>query len=153
MTSKEIIEELYKSNELKECIAKVQPAEIRSDLLQHVFLTLLEKDEVIILELYRTSKLTAYVAKMIYNLSTWNRSTFNKQKSREVYTNDFNHPYEEISEEIEIPMGKLPCVSEKVLILYAELGSYRAVGEITGIPYSTIFRLVKEAKIKIKKLI
>jgi len=44
-------------------------------------------------------------------------------------------------------------VSEKVLTLYAEHGSYRAVGEVTGIPYSTVFRLVKEAKIKIKKLI
>ena len=80
MTSRQIIEQLYTSEDLVQCIAKVQPPEIREDLLQHVFLALLEKDDTLILELHRTSKLTAYVVKMIYNLATWNRSTFNKQK-------------------------------------------------------------------------
>ena len=153
MTSREIIAELYVSKDLLDCIEKVQPAEIRSDLLQHVFLALLEKDEAIILELYKTSKLTAYVVKMIYNLANWSRSTFNKQKSREIYTNDFNHPVIEIEEEIIIPLEKLHWTSEKVLILYSEYKTYRKVGEITGIPYSTIFRMVKEAKIKIRKLL
>ena len=153
MTSREIIAELYVSKDLLDCIEKVQPPEIRSDLLQHVFLALLEKDEAIILELYKTSKLTAYVVKMIYNLANWSRSTFNKQKSREIYTNDFNHPVIEIEEEIIIPLEKLHWTSEKVLILYSEYKTYRKVGEITGIPYSTIFRMVKEAKIKIRKLL
>lgn len=153
MTSRQIIEQLYSSEDLIDCIAKVQPPEIREDLLQHVFLALLEKDDTLILELHRTSKLTAYVVKMIYNLATWNRSTFNKQKSREILTNDFDHPSETINEENIIPLHRLHWVSEKVLTLYAEHGSYRAVGEVTGIPYSTVFRLVKEAKIKIKKLI
>jgi nucleoside-specific outer membrane channel protein Tsx len=86
-------------------------------------------------------------------LATWNRSTFNKQKSREILTNDFDHPSESINEENLLPLHRLHWVSEKVLTLYAEHGSYRSVGEVTGIPYSTVFRLVKEAKIKIKKLI
>jgi DNA-directed RNA polymerase specialized sigma subunit len=72
---------------------------------------------------------------------------------REVLTNDFVHPSEEQKEEIVVPLGKLNWVSEKVLVLYAEHKTYRKVGNITGIPYSTIFRMVKKAKKKIKKLI
>ena len=83
----------------------------------------------------------------------WQKSEFNKLKTREVLTNDFNNTSETIEEENIIPLNRLHWVSEKVLTLYAEHGSYRAVGEVTGIPYSTVFRLVKQAKIKIKKLI
>ena len=153
MTSRQIIEQLYRSEELHECLSKIKPIELQDDLLQQCFLELLNKDEQLILNLHLEGRFIRYVVKMMYNMVNWNRSEFNKLKSREVLTNDFNHPSESINEENLLPLHRLHWVSEKVLTLYAEHGSYRAVGEVTGIPYSTVFRLVKEAKIKIKKLI
>jgi DNA-directed RNA polymerase specialized sigma24 family protein len=153
MTARQIIEQLYRSEELRECLSKIKPQDLQDDLLQHCFLELLNKDEAIIINLHLEGRFIAYVAKMMYNMVNWKNSEFNRIKMREVLTNDFNHPSETIEEENLLPLHRLHWVSEKVLTLYAEHGSYRAVGEVTGIPYSTVFRLVKEAKIKIKKLI
>ena len=153
MTSRQIIEQLYRSKELRECLSKIKPIELQDDLLQQCFLELLNKDEQLILNLHLEGRFIRYVVKMMYNMVNWQKSEFNKLKTREVLTNDFNNTSETIEEENIIPLNRLHWVSEKVLTLYAEHGSYRAVGEVTGIPYSTVFRLVKQAKIKIKKLI
>ncbi len=153
MTSRQIIEDLYRSEELRECLSKIKPKDLQDDLLQHCFLELLNKDESLIVNLHLEGRFIAYVAKMMYNMVNWKTSEFNRIKTREVLTDNYNHPSEEIEEENLLPLNRLHWVSEKVLTLYAEHGSYRAVGEVTGIPYSTVFRLVKEAKIKIKKLI
>ena len=153
MTARQIIEDLYRSSELRECLSKIKPKELQDDLLQHCFLELLNKDEQVILNLHIEGRFIAYVVKMMYNMVNWKTSEFNRIKTREVLTDNYNHPSEEIKEENLLPLNKLHWVSEKVLTLYAEHGSYRAVGEVTGIPYSTVFRLVKEAKMKIKKLI
>jgi len=66
--SKKILEEIYRSNELKECISKIRPINIQQDVLQCTFTDLLLKDESIILDLYIRNKLMAYIAKMIYNM-------------------------------------------------------------------------------------
>jgi hypothetical protein len=153
MTSRQIIEQLYRSKELRECLSKIKPIELQDDLLQQCFLELLNKDEQLILNLHLEGRFIKYVVKMMYNMVNWQKSEFNKLKTREVLTNDFNNTSETIEEENLLPLGKLHWVSEKVLTLYAEHGSYRAVGEVTGIPYPTVFRMVKQAKIKIKKLI
>jgi DNA-directed RNA polymerase specialized sigma24 family protein len=153
MTARQIIEDLYRSSELRECLSKIKPKELQDDLLQHCFLELLNKDEQVILNLHIEGRFIAYVVKMMYNMVNWKTSEFNRIKTREVLTDNYNHPSEEIKEENLLPLNKLHWVSEKVFTLYAEHGSYRAVGEVTGIPYSTVFRLVKEAKMKIKKLI
>jgi DNA-directed RNA polymerase specialized sigma subunit len=153
MTARQIIEELYRSEELRECLSRIKPIDIQEDLLQHCFLELLNKEESVILNLYKENRLNKYVVKMMYNQFWQRNSDFNKLKSKEVYSNDFEHPTEIIKEEIIVPLGKLNWVSEKVLVLYAEHKTYRKVGNITGIPYSTIFRMVKKAKKKIKKLI
>jgi DNA-directed RNA polymerase specialized sigma subunit len=153
MTARQIIEDLYRSDELRECLSRIKPVDIQEDLLQHCFLELLNKEESVILNLYKENRLNKYVVKMMYNQFWQRNSDFNKLKSKEVYNNDFEHPTEIIKEEINVPLGKLNWVSEKVLVLYAEHKTYRKVGNITGIPYSTIFRMVKKAKKKIKKLI
>jgi DNA-directed RNA polymerase specialized sigma24 family protein len=153
MTARQIIEDLYRSDELRECLSRIKPKELQDDLLQHCFLELLNKDEEVILNLHLEGRFIGYVVKMMYNMVTWQNSEFNRIKMREVLTNDFVHPSEEQKEEIVVPLNRLHWVSEKVLTLYAEHGSYRAVGEVTGIPYPTVFRMVKQAKIKIKKLI
>ena len=153
MTARQIIEDLYRSDELRECLSKIKPKELQDDLLQHCFLELLNKDESIIITLHSEGRFIGYVVKMMYNMVTWQNSEFNRIKMREVLTNDFVHPSEEQEEEIIVPLNKLNWVSEKVLVLYAEHKTYRKVGEITGIPYSTIFQMVKKAKKKIKIII
>ena len=153
MTARQIIEDLYRSEELRECLSRIKPAELQDDLLQHCFLELLNKDEAIILNLHSEGRFIGYVVKMMYNMVTWQNSEFNRIKMREVLTNDFVHPSEEQTEDIVVPLNKLNWVSEKVLVLYAEHKTYRKVGEITGIPHVTIFRMVKTAKKKIKTYI
>lgn len=153
MTARQIIEDLYRSEELRECLSRIKPTELQDDLLQHCFLELLNKDEAIILNLHKEGRFIGYVVKMMYNMVTWQNSEFNRIKIREVLTNDFVHPSEEQEEQIILPLNKLNWVSEKVLVLYAEHKTYRKVGEITGIPHVTIFRMVKTAKKKIKTYI
>jgi len=82
--SKQILEEIYKSKDLKECLAKIRPVHIQQDILQYTFTELLMKDEKIIIELYAKNKLMAYIAKMLYNMVRWERGTYRKSLLKEM---------------------------------------------------------------------
>ena len=152
MEAKQIIEELYRSKDLKECLAKIRPVDIQQDVLQYTFTELLMKDEEMILDLYRRNKLMAYVAKMLYNMVRWERGTFRKSLTKEVIVDTFIDVADEIDiDEIVVPLEKIYWYDAKILALYAEHGTYRAVAEITGINHVSIFHTVKKAKEEIKK--
>jgi len=96
MTARQIIEQLYRSDELRECLSKIKPQDLQDDLLQHCFLELLNKDESIIVNLHLEGRFIGYVVKMMYNMVNWKNSEFNRIKTREVLTDNYNHPSEVI---------------------------------------------------------
>lgn len=63
--------------------------------------------------------------------------------------------HEELLEAIVKHVAGLYWYDKKILELYIELGTYRAVAKETGIPYSSVFKtvqkVVKEVKQKIKQ--
>lgn len=155
MSSNDIITEIYLSKELAATIAKVRPTRLQDDIKQHVFMELLSKDSEVIIELHQRKKLRAYVATMIWNISQLRESnSFAKQIGvREVSTDTFiDVPYE-TTELFYLPIDKIYWYKAKILKLYAELGTYALVAEHTGIPTSSIFRTVREAKKEVKSKI
>ena len=155
MSSNDILTEIYQSEELAATIAKVKPTRLQQDIKQHVFLELLNKDKDIITDLHNRGKLKAYIASMIWNISQLRESnSFAKQIGmREVSTDKFvDVPYE-TSELFYLPIDKIYWYKARILELYAELGTYALVAEYTGIPTSSIFRTVREAKKEIKSKI
>jgi hypothetical protein len=152
VNAKQIIEQLYRSNDLRDCLSRIQPAEIRDDVKQHVFTELLLKPEADILDLYQRGKFTAYVAKMLVNMVRWERSSFRKLQGKETPSESFSDMAEEPTPEaIYIPLEKIYWYDAKMLELYAEHGSYRKIEAITGIEFSGICKTIKKARIEIKK--
>ena len=152
MNAKQIIEELYRSDDLRECLSRIQPPDIRDDVKQHVFTELLLKPETDILDLYQRGKFVAYVAKMLVNMVRWERSSFRKLQGRETALESFYDIADEQPVEIiVVPLQKLYWYDAKMLELYAEHGSYRKVEAITGIEFSGICKTIKKARIEIKK--
>lgn len=153
MDAKKLLEEIYISKELKDCIAKIKPIDIQQDVLQHSFVELLLKDDDLIIDLAKRNKLLPFVTKVIYNMVKWQRSTWKYTKSKEIYNgiNYDNNVVEENEEEINIPLESLYWYEARILELYAEHGSYRKVEQITGISYVSIFNTVKKARKNIKK--
>lgn len=153
VVARKLLEDIYRSKELKECLSKIRPVEIQQDVLQHTFTELLLKDEALILDLAERNKLLPFIAKMLHNMVRWERSTWKYTKSKEIYNgiNYDNHIVENQEEEIKIPLNELYWYEARILELYAEHGSYRKVEEITGISYVSIFNTVKKARINIKR--
>lgn len=150
--SKQILEEIYKSKDLKECLAKIRPVHIQQDILQYTFTELLMKDEKIIIELYAKNKLMSYIAKMLYNMVRWERGTYRKSLLKEMIVEVLpDIADEQPTEIIVIPLEKIYWYDAKILELYAELGTYRKVAEVTGIPHITIYHTVNKARKNIKK--
>jgi hypothetical protein len=90
VNAKQIIEQLYRSDDLRECLSRIQPPDIRDDVKQHVFTELLLKPETDILDLYQRGKFVAYVAKMLVNMVRWERSSFRKLQGRETALESFS---------------------------------------------------------------
>lgn len=152
MNAKQIIEQLYRSEDLENCLSRINPPDIRDDVKQHVFTELLIKPETEIMDLYQRGKLTAYVAKMLVNMVRWERSSFRKLQGRETALESFSDIADEQPIEIiVVPLDKLYWYDAKLLQLYAEHGSYRKVEAITGIEYSGICKAIQKARKQIKK--
>lgn len=150
--SRKILEDIYKSKDLKDCISKIRPIDIQQDVLQCTFTELLLKDEKLILDLYLRNKLMAYIVKMIYNMVRWERGSFRSSQSKEVFVEELPEVVDEQKIEIiVVPLQKIHWYEAKILELYAELGTYRKVAEVTGIPHISIFHTVQNARRNIKK--
>ena len=147
-----IIEEIYRSEDLRECLSRIRPVEVQQDVLQHVFMELLEKDPELIIDLHTRHQLKKYVVTMLFNSVKWERSSFNKMSSKEILFETFNDICEEQPEvTLKVPLEKIYWYDAKLLELYAEHGTYRKVAEITGLEFTGIFKTIQKAKKEIKK--
>lgn len=89
MQAREILTEIYLSAEVAKTVQLLQPEHLREDIKQHVFTELFEKPDDFILDLHNRGKLKAYIAKILYNTATYQRTTFKKEIGRETPT-DFS---------------------------------------------------------------
>jgi hypothetical protein len=149
----QIIDELYRSKELNECVKKyIKPVEIQNDIIQVTFLELLEKPDEFIIDLYTRNKLKQYVINMMYNQLKWQRSSYKKTLQKELSVFEFIDIPEEIApEKIIIPLHKLNWYDAKMLELYAEHKSYRKIEAETGIEYSGICKTIQKVRKEIIK--
>ena len=152
MNAKQIIADLYTSQDLRTCLARIRPIDIQEEVLQHTFMELLSKPESEIIDLHLRNKLTAYVAKMLFNMVRWERSTFSKLKAKETTLESLPDVLQDFDVDvIVVPLEKIHWYEAKILELYAEHKTYRKVSEITGIPHISIFHTIKNARRNIKK--
>jgi len=152
VNAKQIIADLYTSQDLRTCLSRIRPIDIQEEVLQHTFMELLSKPENEIIDLHLRNKLTAYVAKMLVNMVRWERGSFRKLQSKEVTFETLPDIIEDNEIEILIvPLDKIHWYEAKILELYAEHKTYRKVSEITGIPHISIFHTIKNARRNIKK--
>lgn len=167
-TAHNILTEIYLSKELAATIAKVRPTSWQEDIKQHVFTELFAKPDADILDLHKRGKLKSYVARMIWNVSQMNKHNefarktgLNEmsvglchQSTFEVVRIDESQKQQlEAEQSVNCVMEKMHWYKANIMKLYAELGTYKAVTQDTGIPTASIFRTVREAKKEIKSKI
>lgn len=153
MDVKEILTEIYVSDEIADVIKRLRPENLQEDIKQHVFLELFTMDEAALMDMNNRGKLKHYIVKMIYNTARWTKSSFKKQFGQETPTESFIDVEDQVEEKIELPIDELYWYKAEMLKLYAKHGTYQRVAEITGINISSIFQTVKQAKAEIKKAI
>lgn len=160
----QLLTEIYQSDEIKEVISKLRPAHLQEDILQHTFLELFQKPPEFIVELSGRGKLKAYIVKILYNTATYSRTTFAKQQGKETPT-DFCHDStyevirvsddekmaEQTNMEIACAVSEIHWYKARLLEMYTERGTYKAVHEATGIPVSSIFKTITQARKEIKR--
>lgn len=83
-TRDEIIQDLYLSIEISKAISKMQPAELRDDLKQEMFLVLCELSDEAVVNMYERKYLKYYLVRTMLNMMTGRRSTF-ANKFRQVF--------------------------------------------------------------------
>lgn len=169
-TAKSILTGIYLSAEVKDVIKRLRPVDLQEDILQHCFLELFQKPPDFIIQLHDRGKLKAYIVKILHNTATYNRTSFTKQFGKETPT-DFctetkyevirfeNEENERIEtyREIDCAVSTLGVTksgmryTDAMLKLYAELGTYKAVSEKTGIPQTSVFNTIKEVRKAIRK--
>lgn len=165
-TKNQIITELYKSREFNECIGKMEPDHLRDDLRSEVVLILLETSDEKIKQLHeQVNGLKYYTVRIILNLIQSKTSKFYKQYRQQLAQLHDRFACEEVDieeraarEETEdkamSEIDNLYWYNKEMVKLYIEHGNYRAIEEITRIPYSSAYKTIQKSlqEIKLKVL-
>lgn len=164
MTAQQVLTEIYVSNEVKECVKRLKPEHLQQDILQHTFMELFERPEDFIMDLHERGKLKSYIVKILYNTATYSRSTFAKQQGKETpvdfceaakydvirASEDYKADLEYV-ENVKCALAEVHWYKVELLKLYADLGTYKAVSEKTGIPLTSVFMTITELRKEIKQ--
>lgn len=168
MNARDLLTRIYTSEEIKELTQKLEPKHLADDIIQHVFTELYAKPDDFIFELEQRQKLKPYIVKQIWNLTHYTEDRFNRQyRTVRERATDFCEPsvyelrhYEGPRErrdaqdtvaELKTHLSQMHWYKARVFELYAELGTYRAVSEVTGIPTTSVYRTVQELKKELKQ--
>lgn len=155
-TKNQIIEELFNGKDFNDCLGKMEPAHLRDDLRQEVILTMCELPEEKVVKLHEEKVLVFYVVRVIINMIRSTNSPFAK-KYRTTYTElveqeeptgpDMNERLlrEELEDYTLSEINSLYWYDAELIRLYMNLGTFRAIQEMTGIPYVSCFKTIKKA--------
>ena len=76
MTKNDIVQELYNSKEINEAISKMEPAQLRSDLKQEMFMVLMEMPEEKLKDIHFKGFSKFFLIRTMLNMIKSDRSTF-----------------------------------------------------------------------------
>ena len=175
MTVNAIIEKLYKSNDLDNCIRKMVRPDHQADFKHELILLLYDKPQSLILSLYNTSGLTYYVVRIILNLVNQKRNVYHRtyndysvlydteivsQVKREHEPVDIEKRLKEEEKEQRLinhikngldEKDKFPYYRELVEAV-ERYGGIRKASKATGVPRNTISRAIKRVREKLNSI-
>ena len=159
MDRNRIIADLYQDKDILAAVGKMNPPELREDLLQEMFLVLCQKSDEDIQKMHEGGYLKFFLVRTMLNMIKSDRSTFYKQ-FRAVFSefNDWHSKY--LTDEFEAKEGTLKCVTDaldglawyerEILKLYSEKRNIVQISRETKIPYRSLFKTIQNAKTKMK---
>ena len=156
MDRNKIITELYNSADINNAIGKMNPVELQDDLKQEVFMVLCEMEDEKLFTMYNEGYLKYFIVRTILNMAKSDRSNFYK-KFRQVYQ-EIPITYEVTKDEydesiltkLDSGMSVLHWYEAELLKLYAENGNLLAISRETKIPYRSLLKTIRKAKILLK---
>lgn len=163
MGKNEIVEQLFISKEFNDCIGKMEPDHLRDDLRAEVALILLETEESKLMQIHASGGLRYYTVRIIMNLIQSKTSLFYKLYRQQVI--EITDKYiagedqdieeraarEDIEEKAIKEIDNLYWYNSDMIKLYMKVGNYRAIQQITGIPYSSAYKTVQKSFEEIKQ--
>lgn len=175
MTQHAIIEQLYKSKDLDDCIKKTVRQDHQADFKHELILLLYEKPADLILSLYNTSGLTFYVVRIVLNLVNQKRNIYHRTYNdyTVLYDTDKLSAVKVIHEEEDFEHRLKQEDKERAMIYeiennldtkfntfyYRQLieavdryGGIRATARALGIPKSSVHNSIKKVKDHLNKM-
>lgn len=160
MGRNEIISQLYQDKDILQAVGKMNPPELREDLLQEMFLVLCQKPEDEIVKMHEAGYLKFFLVRTMLNMIKSDRSTFYKQfRAVFIEFNDWHTKH--LTDEFEAKESTLKCVTEaldglawyerEILKLYSEKRNIVTLARETKIPYRSLFKTIQNAKTKMKQ--
>jgi len=169
MTASQVIEQIYKSKDLDNCINKLVRKDHREDFKQEIILILLEKPEETILQLHHAAGLTYYVVRIVLNLINQKRNIYHRTYNDTTVTYDTDKVSETLKEPEPVDFEERIKEEEREILMVKEItdglninyetfyyrkiveavdkhGGVRAAAAATGIPRTTISRAMGKVK-------
>ena len=167
MTRSQIIEELYNSKEIKQALMKMQPANLREELKQEMFLNLCSISEDKFWSIYNNngeSGLKYWLVRCMLNMiySTGMNQPFFRHFRAKFESIDDIHELVQIEDEskdykeklfnrVEVARKELSWYEDMLLDTYVELNfNQTEISRKTGIPYMSIVKTISNIKKKIR---
>lgn len=172
MTRDKIIADLFTGKNFTDCIAKMEPEQLRDDLKQEVILIICELDEGKLIGLWQRKELEFFTVRVILNQIKSNSSPFARKFRNNllmfmdevnddmqglnvspnwVHSDISPDEFEErlVHEEVQAlaieEINKLHWYHRGLIELYSKHGNYRAIEKETGIPFGSCYKSIRKA--------
>jgi len=172
VTVTQIIEQLYRSKDLDDCIRKTVRPDLQSDFKHELILILYDKSPELIQRLHEAKQLTFYVVRIILNLVNQSRNiyhktyinpaiTYDNDKLKDKYEESENFEERLKKEEKELKILKAFDNLDSVFNTFyyrrliqevAKQGGVRKASRATGIPRSSISDSIKKVREHLNKI-
>jgi hypothetical protein len=146
---------MYVDPDVEQAIQKMNPAELRDDLRQEVFMVLCEMDEERLMSMHQQGYLKFFLVRTMLNMIKSDRSTFyNKFRKPVVEWNERMDKHDEKEEDnteliakLNDRMSEIHWYAAKVFELYSQNGkNIMALSRETKIPYRSLFKTIRAVK-------
>jgi hypothetical protein len=146
---------MYVDPDVEQAIQKMNPAELRDDLRQEVFIVLCEMDEERLMSMHQQGYLKFFLVRTMLNMIKSDRSTFyNKFRKPVVEWNERMDKHDEKEEDnteliakLNDRMSEIHWYAAKVFELYSQNGkNIMALSRETKIPYRSLFKTIRAVK-------
>ena len=146
---------MYVDPDVEQAIQKMNPAELRDDLRQEVFMVLCEMDEERLMSMHHQGYLKFFLVRTMLNMIKSDRSTFyNKFRKPVVEWNERMDKHDEKEEDnteliakLNDRMSEIHWYAAKVFELYSQNGkNIMALSRETKIPYRSLFKTIRAVK-------